>query len=409
MLNKKYAVFIDGDNISSEYFDLIMTEIVKDNDEILIKRVYGDWTTSEMNSWKEKIANSPIRVFQQFRNGPNATDNQIIMDAIELSIQNKDINAFCIVSADHGYYSLALRLRENGKYVLGIGKENSKDIWQNSCNEFVKIENILKGKDLLEINNEIEENKEKLTIKKDKTMTNDDVTLKTILNYGLENSRINADGWINLADFGTTIRTKYPSFDPRTHGSTKLISLIKKFPDDIEIKKDTSFPPNYYLRKNTSLMQKSMRRTMLESITLNGMLGLDGDDPYCKDMREGVKYYFDFLNNPTEYTKKNNCNIYSSVTTDNKEYKVMVYKFVNKISENKYISIAINLSSGISMYIVDSYKEICEQTKGCQEIKIEKIAETLSSAIAKELFKKELLNIKQINLHDFDDLLNSKD
>lgn len=118
-MDKKYAVFIDGDNISATYFDSIMTEVIKEG-EILIKRIYGDWTTSDMNSWKQKLFNTPIRIFQQFRFGANATDNSIIMDAIELINQNKDINAFCIVSKDSDYYSLALRLRENGKYVLGI-------------------------------------------------------------------------------------------------------------------------------------------------------------------------------------------------------------------------------------------------------------------------------------------------
>ena len=251
-MNKKYAVFIDGDNISADYFDAIMSEIVKENDDILIKRVYGDWTTSKMNSWKEKITNSPIRVFQQFQNGPNATDNTIIMDAIELAIQKTEIDAFCIVSTDHGYYSLALRLRENGKYVLGIGRENSKNIWQNSCNEFVKIENILKGKELLEKDNSKKKGDEKSTIKKNVIANNENISLEVIFEYGLENSRINADGWISLADFGSTIKAKYPSFDPRTYSSIKLLPLIKRFPDDIEIKSDDCFPPNYYLREISS-------------------------------------------------------------------------------------------------------------------------------------------------------------
>jgi uncharacterized LabA/DUF88 family protein len=251
-MNKKYAVFIDGDNISSEYLDVILSEIVKENDDILIKRIYGDWTTSNMNSWKEKVIESPIRVFQQFRNGPNATDNTIIMDAIELAIQSKDINAFCIVSTDADYYSLALRLRENGKYVLGIGKENSKVIWQNSCNEFVKIENILKGKKLLE------EKGDNINETIEKTITNgvasnENTNLETIFEYGLVNSRINADGWIGLADFGSTIKARYPSFDPRTYGSLKLLPLIKKYENSyentIETKSDEIFPPNYYLRK----------------------------------------------------------------------------------------------------------------------------------------------------------------
>ena len=407
-MNKKYAVLIDGDNISSEHFDIIMTEIVKDNDEILIKRVYGDWTTPNMNSWKKKVENSPIRVFQQFRNGPNATDNTIIMDAIELSIQNKDINAFCIVSGDYGYYSLALRLRENGKYILGIGKENSKDIWQNSCNEFVKIENILKGKGLLEVKNDIKENKVKSSIKKDKTINNDNIALEKILNYGLKNSRINEDGWISLADFGTTIKTKYPSFDTRTHGETKLLPLIKKFSDKIEIKSDGSFLSNYYLRENTSFMQKSMQEHLVRLSLMgktnkkNKLFSTNDDNLFIEGMYEGIKFYADFLNDPIKYSKENNCNIYSSATDNNVKNKDMFYKFVNIIDENKYILITINLSSRVSSYLVMNYDEICEQTEHLQETNIENIDKNLSNANAKELFKNALSDIKQINLHDFD-------
>jgi len=245
-MNKKYAVFIDGDNISSDYLDVIMTEIIKDNDEILIKRIYGDWTTPNMNSWKDKISNFPIRVFQQFRNGPNATDNSIIMDAIELAIQNKEINAFCIVSTDVDYYSLALRLRENGKYVLGIGKEISNAIWQNACNEFVTIENIVKPKSALD-ETAVTNNKE-----------ND---LMAIFEYSLANSRILADGWISLGNYASTINSKYPSFDPRTYGSTKLLSLIKKFDNIIEIKTDNHFPPRYFLRKIEKNKQSKSKET----------------------------------------------------------------------------------------------------------------------------------------------------
>jgi hypothetical protein len=239
-MDKKYAVFIDGDNISSDHLDIIMSEIAKDG-EILIKRIYGDWTTSNMNAWKEKVFNTPVRIFQQFRFGPNATDNSIIMDAIELTNQNKDINSFCIVSIDADYYSLALRLRENGKYVLGIGKENSKIIWQNSCNKFVKIENIAKEKDL----------EKRLIDEKNTTgkIKNDENGLNEILKYGIENSRINDDGWISFSDFGLTVRSKYPSFDTRTYNFKNLLQLIKAFSKEMEIKSDKNFPPNYWLRK----------------------------------------------------------------------------------------------------------------------------------------------------------------
>ena len=235
-MEKKYAIFIDGDNISPQYLDSIIAEVSKDG-EILIKRIYGDWTTTNMNNWKEKVFNTPVRLFQQFRFGPNATDNSIIMDAIELSNQNRDVNSYCIVSIDSDYYSLALRLREMGKFVLGIGKENSKIIWKNSCNQFFLIENIHKI-DKEKINNASVEREER-----------DLINIEDIIEFSFENSKTNDDGWISLSDFGNTIRSRYPSFDPRTYNHRNLLQLINSFPEKIYIKNDDKTPPNYWIQK----------------------------------------------------------------------------------------------------------------------------------------------------------------
>jgi len=141
-MEKRFAVFVDGDNICAKDYEPVLKEIGSTYGEILIKRVYGDWTTPNMNTWKEVLIKEPATPFQQFRSGKNATDTRIIMDAIELMFHDANINAFCIVSSDADFYGLALRLRENGKYVLGVGKEQSRQIWQEACNKFIKIENI---------------------------------------------------------------------------------------------------------------------------------------------------------------------------------------------------------------------------------------------------------------------------
>ena len=140
-MDRKYVLLIDGDNIPPSFLEAIITEVSKEG-ELLIKRLYGDWTTPNMNGWKNWLEKIPIRPVQQFRNGPNATDNTIIMDAIELANTNKSINAVCIVSTDSDYYSLALKLREYGLYVLGIGKQTAKALWVNACNEFKYLENL---------------------------------------------------------------------------------------------------------------------------------------------------------------------------------------------------------------------------------------------------------------------------
>ena len=116
--NRKYAIFIDGDNISPRYLESILSEVSKEG-EILVRRIYGDWTTTNMNGWKDLLLKIPVRPVQQFRNGLNATDNAIIMDAIELANTNKEINAIFIVAA--GVYGAC-------RAVLSLGKQNDLTI-----------------------------------------------------------------------------------------------------------------------------------------------------------------------------------------------------------------------------------------------------------------------------------------
>lgn len=234
-MDKKFAVFIDGDNISPQYLDSILAEISKDGD-LLVKRIYGDWTTTNMGSWKDKVFETPVRIFQQFRFGPNATDNSIIMDAIELCNQSNEINSVCIVSTDADYYSLALRLRENGKFVLGIGKEISKPIWQNSCNQFVFLENLSRAS--------VVETQPKNPIPQESTLPD----LSKLLEFAFENSRSDSEGWVSFSDLGKSIRSRYPGFDPRSYNHKSFLQLITAFSQEVEIRADESIPPNYWAR-----------------------------------------------------------------------------------------------------------------------------------------------------------------
>jgi uncharacterized protein (TIGR00288 family) len=144
-MDRKFAVFVDGDNICAKDYAPAIKEITSTNGDVMVKRVYCDWTTPKKKAWQETLVNEPATPFQQFRSGKNATDTRIIMDAIELMLSNSNINAFCIVSTDADFYGLAIRLREYGKYVLGMGKEHSNPIWQESCDKFVKLESLNTG------------------------------------------------------------------------------------------------------------------------------------------------------------------------------------------------------------------------------------------------------------------------
>ncbi len=230
----KYALLIDGDNISPSYLENILRE-VNNEGEILIKRIYGDWSTPNMNGWREKLFHHPIRAIQQFRSGDNATDNAIIMDAIELIHTNTNINSICIVSTDSDFYSLALRLREKGFFVLGIGKKNAKQIWVNSCNKYTYLENI----------ESISE--EKITVIEDKIKSGP-LDISSIMDYAVENSILQEDNSIRLSDLGITIRNRFPNFDPRDYNHKTLLEIVRELPDLVEVIDDGRTPPNYSVK-----------------------------------------------------------------------------------------------------------------------------------------------------------------
>ena len=118
----KLAVLIDAENISTKYVDVILSE-ANNLGDVIYKRIYGNWTTPQMASWKTTILNNAIQPIQQYSNttGKNSTDSALIIDAMDLLYKNT-LDGFCIVSSDSDFTRLASRLRESQKYVLGMGE-----------------------------------------------------------------------------------------------------------------------------------------------------------------------------------------------------------------------------------------------------------------------------------------------
>ena len=100
MDDKRYAVLIDSDNISSKYISNILDEMTKYG-VITYKRIYGDWTSPQAGKWKKELMENSITPIQQFRNtvGKNATDSTLIIDAMDI-LYTKNVDGFCIVSSD---------------------------------------------------------------------------------------------------------------------------------------------------------------------------------------------------------------------------------------------------------------------------------------------------------------------
>ena len=75
--------------------------------------------------------------------GKNSADIRLVVDAMELSYSKEHIDTFVIVSGDSDFTPLVLRLKENGKTVVGVGmKDSTSDLLAANCDEFIYYEDI---------------------------------------------------------------------------------------------------------------------------------------------------------------------------------------------------------------------------------------------------------------------------
>jgi len=216
----KFAVLIDGDNAQASLLPQILAEVSKVG-LITIKRIYGDWTTTNMNQWKDSLHKYAIQPVQQFRNtvGKNATDSAMIIDAMDL-LHSNDLQGFCIVSSDSDYTRLATRIREIGVFVMGIGKRLTPKAFVNACNVFIFTEN-------LDIKEKPAASKGKRTAKQTTAREEKKKFDPLPLLKGAFDMAIQEDGWANIATMGFYLRQLDPSFDPRTYGHKQLSQLLK--------------------------------------------------------------------------------------------------------------------------------------------------------------------------------------
>ena len=140
----RMAILIDGDNAQPSLIGNMLAETSKYGN-VVIRRIFGDWTTANMNGWKDTLQTHAIQPIQQFRYtvGKNATDSAMIIDAMDVLYEDR-VDGFCLVSSDSDYTRLATRIREKGVFVMGIGKKSTPRAFVNACDVFVFAENLQK-------------------------------------------------------------------------------------------------------------------------------------------------------------------------------------------------------------------------------------------------------------------------
>ena len=176
-----------------------------------------------MSGWKEYLNTHAIQPVQQFRytTGKNATDSALIIDAMDL-LHSGVVRGFCIVSSDSDYTRLATRIREQGVFVMGVGKAHTPEAFVNACDLFVYTENLTPSKTSPQVK------------ESDKTNSRSNDWSEMV-----ERAIVMAnapDGWVLLAMIGNNLRNLDPAFDSRTYGHQNLTELIRSHPDKFDLR-----------------------------------------------------------------------------------------------------------------------------------------------------------------------------
>lgn len=283
--DNRFAVLIDADNVSVKYIKIILDEISKDG-IATYKRIYGDWTNPSLISWKSVLLDNSINPIQQYSytTGKNSTDSAMIIDAMDILYSGK-VDGFCLVSSDSDFTRLAARLRESGMTVIGMGESKTPNSFIAACNKF-KYLDILSAADEEEpeetpapkpepakkaapqkkapqkkaaaakkVKEEPKPEKEQKAEPKrqqQEEIEEPRTSLRTIRRALRTIVRENSDedDWIIIGKIGNLLDKRYPDFDVRNFGFSKLTPFLESL-DMFEIrdmKKDGNSSPQKYVR-----------------------------------------------------------------------------------------------------------------------------------------------------------------
>ncbi len=138
------ALLIDFDNVTmgirsdlqTELKRLLQSDIIRG--KVAVQRAYADWR--RYPQYVVPLSESSIDLIwapAYGSNKKNATDIRLAVDAMELVFTRPEIGTFILLSGDSDFSSMVLKLKEYGKYVIGVGiRESSSDLLIQNCDEY---------------------------------------------------------------------------------------------------------------------------------------------------------------------------------------------------------------------------------------------------------------------------------
>lgn len=216
----RIAVLIDADNASAAHAAGIFEEVAR-HGEANVRRIYGDFSGQRLRAWREQM--QPLAIFPQqqfnYTTGKNAADIALVIDAMDL-MHTGAVDTFCLVSSDSDFTRLAMRLREQGKLVIGLGERKTPEAFRNACNRFIYLDNL--GPTVTGTAEEAAIEEKEAEVEKLPPSKAVPLILKAMAGHEDE------DGWADLGGIGMRLQSIAPDFDPRNYGQAKLSDVVRK-------------------------------------------------------------------------------------------------------------------------------------------------------------------------------------
>ena len=113
---------------------------------IVVKKAYCDWERyKEFKATMHEAAFELIEIPHVRQSGKNSADIRMVVDALDLCYTKAHIDTFVIISGDSDFSPLVSKLRENNKYVIGIGvKDSTSDLLSANCDEFIFYDDLVR-------------------------------------------------------------------------------------------------------------------------------------------------------------------------------------------------------------------------------------------------------------------------
>lgn len=225
----RIALLIDCDNVSHNSVEGVIEELSKLG-MVNVRHAHGDWNSSSLSGWIDRLHPHAIRPMQQFAytKGKNATDSAMIIDAMDLLYSNS-IDAFALMTSDSDFTPLVMRLLESGFPVYGFGEKKTPQPFVDACSTFIYTENLAKERG--------EKEDSKPSPRQGKAKLRQDTALVKLLRTAVEQTSED-DDWAHMSKVGKYISNN-SSFSPVNYGYKKLGDLIRATElFDIEMRRD---------------------------------------------------------------------------------------------------------------------------------------------------------------------------